>query len=498
MDFGAVRVLHGVDLELHPGEIHALVGENGAGKSTLSRILAGLLLPTGGAMELHGAPYAPQRKREAEQRGVRMVLQELNLIRTLSVAENIFLEDLPHTGGWIRRQQLEAMTKAALARVGLSGLSPWTPVSALGIGQQQMVEIAAGLAQQCSLLILDEPTAPLTDPEIERLFDQLRQLKQQGTTILYISHRLEEIRRLADRITILRDGRRVGTWPVAELSMDDIVRNMVGRDLATLPERPRHAPGNIALKVEGLQRGALVRDVSFTVRAGEIVGMAGLVGSGRTETLRAIFGADQPEHGTIYLHGSAAPARITSPADAVRQGLALLTEDRKEQGLLLPLPIRCNVTLATLARLARRGWLWPELEKGPTQHWLSALQVRCQSDEQPVAELSGGNQQKVVLARWLMRDCQILMFDEPTRGIDVGARFEIYQWLQQLASQGKALLVVSSDLRELMMLADRILVMSAGRIAGEFSRGEWSEDALMTAALSGYLNPRETQKTYGN
>lgn len=498
MDFGPVRVLHGVDLELHRGEIHALVGENGAGKSTLSRLLAGLLSPTGGRMELNGAPYAPRRKREAEQRGVRMVLQELNLIRTLSIAENLFLEDLPNTGGWIHRKKLDNLTRTALARVELGDLSPWTPVSALGIGQQQLVEIAAGLAQACALLILDEPTAPLTDPEIERLFARLRELKKQGTTILYISHRLEEIRRLADRITILRDGRRVGTWAVGELSMDDIVRHMVGRDLTTLPEPPRRSLGKTALKVEGLQCGPAVRGVSFEVREGEIVGVAGLVGSGRTETLRAIFGADAPEQGAIYLHGEAKPARIKSPAEAVRQGLALLTEDRKEQGLLLPLPIRCNLTLASLSPLARHGWLSPRREEAPVQQWLGALQVRCQSAEQPVAELSGGNQQKVVLARWLMRDCRILMFDEPTRGIDVGARFEIYQWLQQLANQGKALLVVSSDLRELMMLSDRILVMSAGRIAGEFVRGQWTEDALMAAALSGYLNKQKNPRDYGN
>ncbi|MCX8157578.1 MAG: sugar ABC transporter ATP-binding protein [Verrucomicrobiae bacterium] len=498
MDFGAVRVLHGVDLELQHGEIHALVGENGAGKSTLSRILAGLLTPTAGLMELNGLPYAPRRKRDAEQRGVRMVLQELNLIRTLSIAENLFLAHLPHTAGWIHRKTLEHLARSALARVNLAGLSPWTPVSALGIGQQQMVEIAAGLAHQCSLLILDEPTAPLTDPEIERLFAQLRDLKSRGTTILYISHRLEEIRRLADRITILRDGRRVGTWPISDLGMEDIVRHMVGRDLDTLPEHRQHTPGRPALRVENLHSGTAVRGVSFTVRQGEIVGMAGLVGSGRTETLRAIFGADVPEAGAIYLHDEPQPARINSPADAVRQGLALLTEDRKEQGLLLPLPIRCNLTLASLPRLARRGWLSPRWEDAPTRQWLAALQVRCQGAEQPVAELSGGNQQKVVLARWLMRDCRILMFDEPTRGIDVGARFEIYQWLQHLAAEGRALLVVSSDLRELMMLCDRILVMSAGRLAGEFVRGQWTEDALMAAALSGYLNKPQPATNHGN
>lgn len=492
MDFGAIRVLHGVDLELQRGEIHALVGENGAGKSTLSRILAGLLQPTGGAMALEGAPYAPHRKREAENRGVRMVLQELNLVPTLSVAENLFLEALPHWAGWVQRGRLETMARAALERVGLGSLSPWMTVAALGIGQQQLVEIAAGLAQQCSLLILDEPTAPLTDPEIERLFDRLLELKKQRTTVLYISHRLEEIRRLADRITILRDGRRVGTWPVAALTMDDIVRHMVGRDLTALPERPPRTPGKVALKVEQLRRAPAVQEVSFEVRTGEIVGLAGLVGSGRTETLRAIFGADRPDAGRIFLHGHSTPARIHSPHDAVRQGLALLTEDRKEQGLLLPLPIRCNVTLASLAQVARRGWLLPQEEEISTRRWLSLLQVRCQGSEQAVAELSGGNQQKVVLARWLMRDCQVLMFDEPTRGIDVGARFEIYQWLQELAARGKALLVVSSDLRELMMLADRILVMSAGRLAGHFNRGQWTEDALMTAALSGYLNARSS------
>jgi ribose transport system ATP-binding protein len=487
MAFGPVPVLQGVDLTLQRGEIHALVGENGAGKSTLCRILAGLLRPVSGSMTLAGRPYAPRHKRDAERQGVRMVLQELNLIGTLSVAENLFLEHLPHRGGWIQRRRLEAQARAALARVGLEKLDPWQPAAALGIGQQQLVEIAAGLASQCSLLILDEPTAPLTDPEIERLFARLRELRAAGTTILYVSHRLEEIRQIADRITILRDGRLVASRPVDEIGLDEVIRFMVGRPVETRGDRPRRKAGPVALRVEGLRRPPAVQGVSFTVHGGEIFGLAGLVGSGRTETLRAIFGADRPTSGRIYLEGRDTPAVIRGPSDAVRQGVALLTEDRKEQGLLLPLSVRWNISLPNLSRLSWRGWIQRAAEQREVARWLRLLNVRCRDPEQPVMELSGGNQQKVVLAKWLARDCRVLLFDEPTRGIDVGARLEIHQWLEELADRGKAVVVVSSDLRELMSIADRIGVMSAGRLVATFERGRWTQDELMAAALSGYL-----------
>jgi ribose transport system ATP-binding protein len=489
----AAPVLEDVHLDLLPGEVHALVGENGAGKSTLSRILSGLVRPDRGTMQLQGRPYTPRSKNEGEAAGIHMVMQELNLIGTLSVAENIFLDHLPHRAGWIDFARLRRDAREVLARIGMGDLDPAIPVEQLGVGQQQMVEIAASLWRRCRLLILDEPTAALTDPEVALLFEQVRRLRSEGVAILYISHRLEEIRQIADRLSVLRDGRLVATRPVAEYTLDDIVRLMVGRELGADIFGPPRTPGPVALSVRNLCRGDLVRDVSFELRRGEILGFAGLMGSGRTETMRAVFGADPPESGTIHLHGDPHPIRIRSPRDAVRRGLALLTEDRKAQGLFLSLGIRENLTINALHRIARAGgWLARRAETSAVREWIDKLRVRCHSPDQGIAELSGGNQQKVIVARWLYRDCDILIFDEPTRGVDIGARFEIYRLLTELAAQGKAIVVVSSDLNELISLCDRLAVMSAGRLAATFVRGEWTQDKIMAAALSGHLRPTGT------
>lgn len=485
----ATPVLEGIDLDLLPGEVHALVGENGAGKSTLSRIVAGLTSPDSGTLQLDGRPYAPATKRDAEQAGIHLVMQELNLIRTLSIAENIFLDQLPHRAGWIRYGQLHRAAAEVLARIGLPHLDPGTPVEDLGVGQQQMVEIASRLWRPCRLLILDEPTAALTQPEVNRLFEQVRRLQAQGVAILYISHRLEEIRQIADRISVLRDGHLVATRPVSELPIDDVVRLMVGRELGDADFTAGRRQGPIALAARHLRAGDRVRDISFDVHRGEILGLSGLMGSGRTETVRAIFGADPLDSGEIFLHGSPEPARIRSPRDAVRLGIALLTEDRKAQGLFLSLAIRENLTINALPSFASlAGWISRVRESQAVRDWIGKLHVRCDHEDQGIAQLSGGNQQKVIVARWLLRDCEILIFDEPTRGVDVGARFEIYQLLADLAAQGKAILVVSSDLPELMMICDRIAVLSNGRLAAEFPRGSWSQDTIMTAALSGYRN----------
>ncbi len=480
--------LEGVTLELRRGEVHALVGENGAGKSTLSKVIAGLVAPDAGTMTLGRRAYAPASRKAAEHEGVRMVMQELNLIANLSVAENLFLDQLPHRWGWIDQGQLQAQARAVLAQVGLDAVHPSRQVQTLGVGQQQLVEIAAGLSRKCEVLILDEPTAALTDPEIELLFEQIRLLRGRGVGIVYISHRMEEIRRLADRITVLRDGRLVATRSAAETPLDEIVRLMVGREIGEAVHRRGGAPGPVALRACGLRRGDAVRGAGFEAHHGEILGFAGLMGSGRTETMRLVFGADPADGGAVYLRGSETPAKLNSPREAVRAGIALLTEDRKEQGLLLGLSIRANTTLARLGPLARFGfWLRREAERAVAEKWRDRLRLRCGTVEQRVVELSGGNQQKVVLAKWLYRDCDILIFDEPTRGIDVGAKFEIYGLLGQLADEGKAVLVVSSDLKELLGICDRIAVMSAGRVAAVFRRGEWTQDKIMAAALSGYL-----------
>jgi ribose transport system ATP-binding protein len=448
--YPGVTALDDVSFELQRGEVHALMGENGAGKSTLCRIIAGITKPDGGALRL---PV------------VAMVLQELNLIANLTVAENIFLGRLPNRGGWIDYGAIEAATRELLATLGLGDIEPSRPVHTLGVGQQQMVEIAKAVSRRCDVLILDEPTAALTQRETELLFAQIRRLKAEGVGIVYVSHRMEEIQRIADRITVLRDGRWVATAEARDAGPQQVIRWMVGRDL---PEpQPRQAEtGAVAMRVTG--------KVNFELHRGEILGFAGLMGSGRTETMRGIFGAD-PMDGEVFLHGSTVPARIRSPRDAVLQGIALLTEDRKLQGLLLPLSVAVNMTLTRLPA-----------KKAAAQRWREALNVRCRDLDQPVCELSGGNQQKVVIAKWLHCDCDILIFDEPTRGIDVGAKFEIYQLLDDLVRRGKAVIVVSSDLPELMAICDRIAVMSAGRLAAVFRRGEWSQDAIMEAALSGH------------
>lgn len=499
----AQPVLTSVDFEVRAGEVHALMGENGAGKSTLCRIVAGLVTKDAGDMRLDGEAYLPASKAAAEAHGVRMVMQELSLLPTLSVAENLFLHRLPRRLGFVDHARLHEEARRVMDEVGLGAIAPETPVGALGIGQRQLVEIGRGLAEAVRVLILDEPTAALTPTESALLFAQIEKLTAGGAGVVYISHRLEEITRVAHRVTVLRDGRMVWTRPVAEATEEATVQAMVGRELSQMPRRAdvkgraeALAKAPTALCVEGLGRGAVVRDVSFTVREGEVLGFAGLMGSGRTETMRALFGADIPDRGEITLGASKVPARIRGPRDAVRLGLALLTEDRKAEGLLLPLSVRENVTLGRLRDLCRAGaFVDRAREERAATDLTKGLAVRCASIEQPARELSGGNQQKVVLARWLYRDPTVLIFDEPTRGIDIGAKREIYARIEELAARGKAILVVSSDLRELDQIADRIAVMSAGRIAAIFEHGDWSDEAILRAALSGYAGPRQVEAT---
>lgn len=485
--FGVVNALSNVDLDLAAGGVHALVGENGAGKSTLAKIISGSLFPDAGQMHLAGKAYNPTGRSDAEKAGIRMVMQELNLIANLSVAENIFIENLPSRLGIIKYKQLEQQTQEVMRRVGLQ-VDPSVNVGQLGMGTQQMVEIAAGLSQQCSLLILDEPTSSLTDKETELLFTQIKKLTAAGAAILYISHRLEEIMRIADMITVLRDGRKVSTYSTRDVTIERVVNSMVGRDLSDEYLHPSRKPGSVMMRVESLIAGDKVRDISFELRSGEILGVAGLIGSGRTETMRAIFGADEKTSGHIYLYGSDIPTRIKSPSDAVQNGIALLTEDRKEQGLFLPLAVRANISLVRLRELSLFGWIRSDKERKDAKAQVTAMSVKCSSSEQPVMDLSGGNQQKVIIAKWLYKNCDILIFDEPTRGIDVGAKFEIYRTLSNLAEKGKAIIMVSSELKELTAICDRIMVLSAGRIASKFDRNQFSEERINAAAFSNYLS----------
>ncbi|MBM3113526.1 sugar ABC transporter ATP-binding protein [Pseudomonas sp. P66] len=482
----AQPVLSDVSLSLRRGEVLALTGENGAGKSTLSKIIGGLETPSTGYMEFQGQPYLPGSRAAAERMGVRMVMQELNLLPTLSVAENLFLDNLPSRAGWINRKRLRQMAQAAMAQVGLDAIDPDTPVGELGIGHQQMVEIARNLIGECRVLIFDEPTAMLTAREVELLFTQIARLQQQGVAIVYISHRLEELKRIAKRIAVLRDGRLVCVEPMARYSSAELVNLMVGRELAEHIDLGQRQIGAPLLKVNGLGRADKVRDVSFEVRSGEIFGISGLIGAGRTELLRLIYGADRADSGTIELGNPLRGVHIRSPVSAVRQGIALITEDRKGEGLLLLQSISSNIALGNMPAISRAGILDRDAERDLAQRQIAAMRIRSSGPQQAVGELSGGNQQKVVIGRWLERDCSVLLFDEPTRGIDVGAKFDIYGLLADLARNGKALVVVSSDLRELMLICDRIGVLSAGRLVDTFERETWTQDQLLAAAFAGY------------
>ncbi|MBV9491509.1 MAG: sugar ABC transporter ATP-binding protein [Verrucomicrobia bacterium] len=484
--FPGVTALTGVDFAVAPGEIHALVGENGAGKSTLIKLLCGTYAADAGQMRFGGAPYRPQSPLEALEAGIRVVYQEFNLLPYLSVAENLFFDHLPRRYGLLLdRRSLDERSAALLRRVGLE-VDPRTRVEYLGVAQCQLLEIAKALSSAGRLLILDEPTATLTPREIARLFEIIRGVRRAGVAVIYVSHHLNEIFDLCDRVTILRNGQRIASLVVAETTPQEVVHHMVGRELelelarASGRAQAKMAGGAAALRVRDLRFRGNPHGVTFEVRYGEIVGFAGLVGSGRTETLRAIFGADRRDGGEIYREGR----RMTfdGPKDAVRHGVCLLTENRKEQGLVLDMPARVNVTLTDLRRVARAGVLRPGVEKGIAQGWVDELHVRLASLEQLVRDLSGGNQQKIVIAKWLYRNAAVLMLDEPTRGIDVGAKAEIHELLRRLAAQGKAIIVVSSEIPELIALCDRILVLWRGRIAGEVQRHEFDNERILSLA----------------
>ncbi len=487
----AAPVLDGIDLDLHPGQVLALTGENGAGKSTLSKIICGLVDASAGQMTLDGQAYQPVSRTQAEALGIRMVMQELNLIPTLSIAENLFLEKLPSRFGWIDRKKLAEAARTQMEVVGLGELDPWTPVGDLGLGHQQMVEIARNLIGSCRCLILDEPTAMLTNREVELLFSRIERLRAEGVAIIYISHRLEELKRIADRIVVLRDGKLVCNDDIGRYSTEQLVQLMAGELTKVDLDAGHRRIGAPLLRVRGLGRAGVVQPASFALHAGEVLGIAGLIGSGRTELLRLIFGADRADQGEVFIGDGQQPARIRSPKDAVKAGIAMVTEDRKGQGLLLPQAISVNTSLAHLGRVSRGGMLDHAAEADVARDYVKKLRIRSAGVAQAAGELSGGNQQKVVIARWLYRDCPIMLFDEPTRGIDIGAKSDIYRLFAELAAQGKGLLVVSSDLRELMQICDRIAVMSAGRIADTFSRDDWSQERILAAAFSGYVGRQE-------
>ena len=482
--FPGVMALQNVSLDIAPGEVHVLVGENGAGKSTLINLLAGIYVADKGEITFDGKPYHPRTPTDAYRVGIRVVHQELNLLSHLTVAENLLFEDLPQRRGLVNYREMNRRAAALLKQVGLD-IPPTIPVERLGVAQTQLVEIAKALCYESKLLILDEPTATLTSKEIDRLFGILRQLKANDVTIIYISHRLHEIFEIGDRVTVLRDGQVVATRLLAGLTIPEMVQMMVGRSItAEYPFRDDVQVREEVLRVEDQRRSASAPEISFSIKRGEIVGIAGLVGSGRTEAMRAVFGADTRFAGRIFVDG--APATIASPRDAVRHGLSLLTEDRKNQGLMLGLSCVENITITDLTKVSHRGILDGAAEEKAADGLVNQLDIKTPSVSQIVRTLSGGNQQKVVLAKWLFRGAEVLICDEPTRGIDVGAKQEIYELLWDLAAEGRGIIVVSSDLPELIGICHRIIVFANGRIAGEVQRADFDQQRILSLAYEEY------------
>ncbi|MDW8060752.1 MAG: sugar ABC transporter ATP-binding protein [Thermomicrobium sp.] len=480
--FPGVVALEGVTLRVYPGEIHAVVGENGAGKSTLMKILSGVHQPDEGELLLDGRPVRFADPRQALAHGIGIIYQELSVVDTLSVGENIFLGRLPQrvgVPGVVDWHRLWRDAAQVLERVG-APVDPHQQVRELSVAQKQLVEIARVLSQDVRVLILDEPTSSLSLQETARLFEILRGLRAQGVAIIYISHRLEEVFAIADRVTVLRDGRVVGTQPIGEATREGLIRMMVGRDLSAYYGTVRSSPGPARLEVRQLSRAGVLRDVSLTVRAGEIVGLAGLVGAGRTELARCLFGVDPIDAGEIRVDGQR--VTIRNPQDAVRHGIVLVPEDRKLQALVLILTVRENIALPVLPRLARFGFLSRRREEELAQGFVERLRIRTPSLEQRVLNLSGGNQQKVVLARALATNPKVLILDEPTRGIDVGAKAEVHTLIAELAEAGMAILLISSELPEVLSMSHRVLVMSGGRLVAEFPREEASEERVLAAA----------------
>lgn len=482
--FGKVQVLKDVQLTVNKGEIHALMGENGAGKSTLMNILSGALKKDSGTIEFEGKEIKEATPEIAEQLGIGFVHQELNLAESISVAENVFMNRLPYKNkalGIIDFKELYQQTQNILNILGAK-FKPTDIVEYLSTANKQLVEIAKAISLNAKVIIFDEPTTSLSEQDVEVLFIVIRALKEKGISSVYISHRMKEIYELCDRITIMRDGKYISTNPVEDLTSEEIIQMLVGRSLDNLYPKEEVSIGDIHLRVEGLSdKKAYLENISFYARKGEVVGFAGLVGSGRTETMRMIFGADRSATGTISIEGR--EVKINSPVDAIKNGICLLTEDRKHQGLALTLSIKDNINISSLNKTLINNKKMSET----SQRFVKALRIKTNDDNNPVSSLSGGNQQKVVLAKWLNTENQIYIFDEPTKGIDVGAKSEIYAIINQLAKDGKTVLIVSSEIPELLGICDRIYVLSEGRITGELNAEEATQEKIMA-----YATPQAT------
>lgn len=485
--FTGVHALRQVDFDLNEGEIHALVGENGAGKSTLMKVLVGINAKDSGEIHYLGRLFNPRSPRHAMEMGIGIIHQELNMMDHLTVAENIYIgRESTQFGGVLLDKREQNRRAAKLFKRLKMNIDPTEQLSRLTVGRQQMVEIAKAVSHRLRVLILDEPTAALTNTEIKELFTIMRDLASRGVGMIHISHRLEEIHQIADRVTVLRDGELVDTKNTSEVTKAQIINMMVGRVIYEQPKAKSNVPSDapVVLRVDQLNAGRLVRDVSFELRKGEILGFSGLVGAGRTETARAIFGADEIQSGTIEIDGKR--VTIRSPEDAVTYGLGYLSEDRKRYGLAVNLSVKDNLVMATYDRFMRGLFVYAKKIRNVSEEYVDRLSIKTPSMEQLLRNLSGGNQQKVVIAKWLIRNCDILIFDEPTRGIDVGAKSEIYTLMNELVKEGKSIIMISSELPEILRMSDRIIVMCEGRITGELAIEDASQEAIMEYATMGH------------
>jgi ribose transport system ATP-binding protein len=480
--FGGIDALKNVTLKVMSGEIHALVGENGAGKSTLMKILSGAYMKDSGQIFIDGSEVHIKNTHDSKRLGIGIIYQEFSLVPELSVAENVFLNKLGSTGFWMKWNKMKQKSEELINSIGFS-IDSSTKACDLSIAQQQIVEIAKALSENVRVLILDEPSAVLGPNEIQKLFDTLKKLREEGVAIIYISHHLSEVFKIADRITVLKDGTSSGSLRVTETNRDSIIRLMLGRSLDTMFPTRDSSIGKEVLRSVNINYSDKVKDVSLSVNEGEILGIAGLVGSGRSETLRAIFAADKPKTGTIYLYGQ--KNQIHSPQEAVRKGIGMVPEDRKQHGVILPLSVKHNISLTDLKGISDFfGFIKVKKEIGKSVELIRKLSIKVENENQEVGNLSGGNQQKVSLAKWLNQDCKVLFIDEPTRGIDVGAKVEIYNLINELSTRGLAIIVISSETSELMGICDRILVMRKGQIQGELLKKEFSEEAILRLSIN--------------
>lgn len=479
--FNGVEVLHGIDFSLRAGTVHALMGENGAGKSTLMKVLAGVHKCDDGEIWLKGKKTEIQSPRHAQELGIAMIHQELSPVPEMTVAENIFLGREPRKGLFVDYKKMYADTEKLLGEMKVR-VSPRAKIGRLKVADQQLIEISKAISLNADIIVMDEPTSAITDQEVEILFKTIADLKKKGTGIIYISHKMDEIFRIADDITVLRDGTYVNSWEAKDIDNNTLIKNMVGRELNEIFPKIKVPAKDVVMEVRHFTKENQFEDISFLVREGEILGIAGLIGAGRTELMNAIFGLEKPDSGEVFFEGK--KVEIRRPSDAIRHGIAYVTEDRKNEGLVLEMGVGQNITIASMKTLSSGMFIKRQEEKKTIDDQIRALRIKVHSPRQLVGKLSGGNQQKVVLAKWMMKNPKLLILDEPTRGIDIGAKSEIYKLMGEFVEKGNSIIMISSEMPEAMGMSDRILVLSNGRLSGELSREEFAQEDIMKMAVS--------------